>query len=64
MRAPSKTVQTGSVSGAVTIILIWAITAVWPTVEIPAEVGGAITLVIACVAAWIVPDPGRRPGKH
>lgn len=64
MRAPSKTVQAGSMSGALTIILIWAIRAVWPAVEIPAEVGGAITLVIAGVAAWVVPDPGRRAVKH
>lgn len=63
MRAPSKTVKTGSMSGALTIIIIWAITTVWPAVEIPAEVGGAITLVISGVAAWVVPDPGRRAVK-
>lgn len=65
MRQPSKTVTTGTVAGAITILVVWAVTAIWPTLEIPAEVSSAFTLIITALSAWIVPDPDRRPNaKH
>lgn len=64
MRAPSKTVATGSVAGALVIIIVWSVGQIWPGVDIPAEVSAAMTLLISSAAAWIVPDPDRRRAKH
>lgn len=64
MRQPSKTVTTGTVAGAVTILLVWILTTIWPSLEIPAEVSSAFTLIITALAAWIVPDPARRPNAN
>lgn len=61
MRTPSRTVTTGSTAGAVTIIAVWAVTAIWPDLIIPPEVSSAFTLLVTAAAAWIVPDPDRRP---
>lgn len=61
MRTPSRTVTTGSTAGAVTIIVVWAATAIWPQLVIPPEVASAFTLLVTAAAAWIVPDPSRRP---
>ncbi|MDK8347581.1 hypothetical protein QP868_11950 [Brevibacterium sp. UMB1308A] len=61
MRSPSRTVTTGSTAGAVTIIVVWAATAIWPQLVIPPEVASAFTLLVTAGAAWIVPDPERRP---
>lgn len=63
MREPSKTVKTGSVAGAVTIVMVWAVGGIWPTLDVPPEVAAAVTLIVTAVAAWIVPDPDRAP-KH
>lgn len=62
MRAPSKTVQTGAAAGAVSIIIVWLVTAIFPAVVIPGEVAAAFTVVISSVSAWIVRDPAK--GKH
>lgn len=64
MRAPSKTVTTGSAAGAAVIIIVWLIGTIWPGVDIPAEVSAAMTVIVSSAAAWIVPDPDRRPAKH
>lgn len=64
MREPSKTVKTGSVAGAITIVIVWIFGGIFPNVYFPPEVSAAITLIITAAAAWIVPDPGRRPAKH
>lgn len=64
MRAPSKTVTTGGAAGAAVIIIVWLIGAIWPGVDIPAEVSAAMTVIISSAAAWIVPDPDRRPARH
>lgn len=63
MRKPSKTVTTGSLAGAVTIVLLWAFGTLCPSVVVPAEVSAAITLIITAAASWIVPDP-HRSAKH
>lgn len=64
-RAPSKTVTTGGVAGAITIVLAWAAQTIWPSLDIPAEVQGAFTVVVTFLAAWIVRDPQRRAeAKH
>lgn len=63
MREPSKTVKTGSVAGAVTIVMVWAVGSIWPTLDVPPEVSAAVTLIVTAVAAWIVPDPART-SKH
>lgn len=64
MRAPSKTVTTGSAAGAIVIIVVWVLGAIWPDVHIPAEVSAAMTVIVSSAAAWIVPDPDRRPARH
>lgn len=64
-RAPSKTVTTGGVAGALTIVVAWIAGVIWPSLDIPAEVQGAFTVVVTFVAAWIVRDPQRRDtAKH
>lgn len=64
-RAPSKTVTTGGVAGAITIVIAWIAGVIWPSLDIPAEVQGAFTVVVTFVAAWIVRDPERRAtAKH
>ena len=64
-RGPSKTVTTGGVAGAITIVLVWAAQTVWPSLDVPAEVQGAFTVVATFLAAWIVRDPARRDiSKH
>lgn len=64
MRAPSKTVTTGSVSGAVVVLILWAWAVVFPSIDIPADVAAAVAVLVTAGAAWIVPDPARRPGRH
>ncbi|MDK7749200.1 hypothetical protein QP572_02360 [Brevibacterium sp. UMB10442] len=64
MREPSRTVTTGGASGAIVIIILWILGLFFPTLEIPAEVAGALTLIVSTLGAWIVPDPDRRPNKH
>lgn len=59
-RAPSKTVTTGGVAGAITIALTWIAQTIWPGLNIPAEVQGAFTVIVTFLAAWIVRDPDRR----
>lgn len=61
MRAPSKTVKVGTLGGAVAVVIVWVIVSVWPTVEVPANVGTAIGVIVTAAAAWIVRDPARRP---
>jgi hypothetical protein len=64
-RAPSKTVTTGGVAGAITIALTWVAQTIWPGLDIPAEVQGAFTVIVTFLAAWIVRDPERRAtAKH
>lgn len=64
-RAPSKTVTTGGVAGAITIVLVWIAQTIWPSLDVPNTVQGAITVVVTFLAAWIVRDPDRRPtAKH
>ena len=64
-RAPSKTVTTGGVAGAITVVLVWIAQTIWPSLDVPAEVQGAITVVVTFLAAWIVRDPDRRStAKH
>ena len=63
VRPPSKTVTTGSLAGALTIVLLWTFGGVWPDVYVPPEVAAAITVIISQVAAWIVPDPAKG-AKH
>lgn len=65
LRAPSKTVTTGGVAGAITIVIVWIAQSVWPSIDVPATVQGAVTVIVSYVAAWIVRDPDRRPtAKH
>lgn len=66
LRAPSRTIQTSAVAGAVTTIIVWALQQVSPGLEIPADVAAAITMVISFLAGWAVPDPAmrRRPPRH
>jgi hypothetical protein len=45
----------GVLAGALTTIAAWAARA-FGQVEIPAEVQGAITVVITAVVQWFVPD--------
>lgn len=61
MRAPSRTVTTGGAAGAVAIVLLWLLGELFPQLTVPTEVESALTLLIAVAAAWIIPDPGRRP---
>ena len=63
MREPSRTVKTGTVAGAIAIVIVWIFGGIFPNVYFPPEVSAAITLIITAAAAWIVPDPGRR-AKH
>lgn len=64
-RPPSKTVATGGVAGASTIVLVWIAQTIWPSLDVPNTVQGAITVVVTFLAAWIVRDPDRRPtAKH
>lgn len=65
LRAPSKTVNTGGVAGAITIVIVWIAQSVWPSLDVPATVQGAVTIIVSFAAAWIVRDPDRRPtAKH
>lgn len=66
LRAPSRTIQTSAVAGAVTTIIVWALHQVSPGLEIPGEVASAFTLVISFLAGWAIPDPAmrRRPPRH
>lgn len=61
MRAPSKTVKSGTVSGAVATLLVFAVGAIWPDLEIPATVSAALGVIAAAIGSWIVRDPARRP---
>lgn len=64
-RAPSKAVNTGGVAGSITIVIVWIAQSVWPSIDVPATVHGAVTVIVSYVAAWIAPDPDRRPpAKH
>lgn len=65
-RAPSKTVTTGGVAGALTIVLVWIAQTVFPSLDVPAEIQGAITVVVTFLAAWIIRDPDRSgdTAKH
>lgn len=64
MRAPSKTVKTGAAAGAMSLILVWVIGTIWPTLDIPGEVAAAFTVVLSSVSAWIVRDPQKGDAKH
>lgn len=64
-RAPSRAVNTGGLAGAITIVIVWIAQSVWPSIDVPATVHGAVTVIVSYVAAWIVRDPDRRPtAKH
>lgn len=64
MRAPSKTVQTGATAGAVVILMVWVLHAIFPALVIPDTVVAALTVIVTSVSAWIVRDPAKGTGKH
>lgn len=57
---PNAKVASGSVAGAVTIVLVWV--AALLGLEIPTEVAQAITILIGFGVAYLVPEkvPGKR----
>lgn len=59
IKAPSKTVKTGSAAGALSIIVIWGVKSIWPDLDVPPEVSAAFTLLLSSAAAWIVRDPNK-----
>lgn len=66
---PTEKVQAGGYAGAAAIVLLWA--AGTAGIELPAEVAGAVTLLIAGAGAWIKTEgagwfkgTGKRRAEH
>lgn len=53
---PDRKTSVAGVSGAITVILIWIFSVVPPHVEIPGEVGAAITLVISFLFGYLTKE--------
>lgn len=54
MNAPTRKVTAGTVAGAASIIIVWAIGAAG--IDVPAEVASAITTLLAAVTSYMIPD--------
>lgn len=55
---PTPKVQAAGIGGAITSILLWAVT-YFAKVDVPAEVGAALATVIAFISAYMTRD--RKP---
>lgn len=51
--APTRKVAAGGIGGALSIVLIYIIQVVF-TVELPAEVASAVTLIVSFLASYFV----------
>lgn len=54
-KAPTNKVIAGVLAGAVTMIAAWAARQ-YGGIELPADVQGAITVIVTAVVQYIVPD--------
>lgn len=52
---PTTKVVAGALAGALSIILTWAVKQ-YGHIDIPGEVGAAITTVLSAVVSYMVPD--------
>lgn len=55
---PTPKVQAAGIGGAITSVLLWAVT-YFAKVDVPAEVGAALATIVAFVAAYMTRD--RKP---
>ena len=56
---PKAKVVAGGLGGAVSVILIWILSA-YANVELPAEVAAAFTLVVSTVVAYLIPEAAEE----
>ncbi len=56
-RMPTRKVQVGGISGALTVVVVWLLnTFVFPPQhQMPAEIASALTVVISFIASYLVP---------
>lgn len=54
MEMPSRKVGSGALAGAITVVVVWA--AGTQGVDIPGEVGAAISTIFAFLTGYIVKD--------
>lgn len=52
---PTRKVQVGVLGGAIGVIITWILSS-GAGMDVPAEVGGAISTVCGGVLAWLVPE--------
>lgn len=55
---PTRKVQAGGLAAAVTIIIVWSLRQ-FAGVEVPVEVGMAITTVVSLLTQYIVPPAAQ-----
>lgn len=56
MDTPSRKVGAGALSGAITTIILWAVTA-FTGVDVPAAVGAALVTVITFITSYFIKEP-------
>ena len=59
LRTPSRTVTTGTAAGAAAVVIVWVLGMF--AVDVPGEVQAAFAVIVTVLAAWVQPDPARRP---
>ena len=52
---PTRKITSVALAGALSIILVWAVKH-FANVDIPGEVGQALTVVLSVVTGYVVPD--------
>lgn len=57
---PQRKVGAGAVAGALTIVIVWALSEL-AGVEVPGAVASAITTVTMFVVGYTVPEPPSAP---
>lgn len=52
-KAPQPKVAAAGIAGAITVLAVFAVSLIWPDVEIPNEVASAFTAIVAFAAGYI-----------
>jgi len=61
--APTRKVSAGILAGAIVAVAAWASKS-YAQVEIPTEIGMAITTIVTFVVQWTVPDAEDEPAPQ
>ena len=58
---PTRKVNAGLVAGALVIVIVFVVKAIWPTLNVTAELVAALQTIGTFALQWVVPDADDEP---